>query len=505
MKTKMKRIYLILLAVAITPFLAMAQNEADALRYSQNYFGGTTRVTSMAGAFGALGGDFGSLSINPAGLGVFRTTEFTLSPSLSFDKTNGSYLGKGSTDIQNQFFLNNMGIVSTHLTGKDNGFVSVSFGVGYNRLNNFHRNIVLQARMPAVTPPVSTERPEYGGSSSSSYLDNFVNYANATGPFNPDNLDPYYEQLAWYADLIYYDSLALSYRNDINDFGYGQFQRQTIKERGGMGEYTFGIATNFSNIAYFGASFGIHQLRFNQDIITFEEDDMATIDYFESFRFGEYLDVFGTGYTAKFGLIIRPISLIRIGAAFHIPTFYKIREEFNTDLRGTFDELSSTSEQSSVNTFDYWLRTPYRAIGSVGFQIPKIATINIDYELVDYSTMNMNSGYSEDFIDVNQNMRNIYKLTSNLRAGAEVVIKPLYLRGGIAFYGSPYVDEIPGVHTYTMLYSGGIGFRTEKFFFDFGEVNINNQYKYDLYDEDAFNATIDGRKLNFLTTIGFKF
>ncbi|KPK87942.1 MAG: hypothetical protein AMS27_00895 [Bacteroides sp. SM23_62_1] len=501
----MKNIYSILLTILITPLMVIAQNETDALRYSRNYFGGTTRVSSMAGAFGALGGDFGSLSINPAGLGVFRTTEFTLSPSLSFDKTKGSYLGQETSDIQNQFFLNNLGIVTTHLTGKDNGFVSVSFGVGYNRLNNFHRNVILQARMPAVTPPVSTERPENGGSSSSSYLDNFVNYANGAGPFNPDNLDPFYEELAWYADLIYYDSSALSYQNDINYSGYGQFQRQTINERGGMGEYTFGVGTNFSNMVYFGATFGIDQLRFSQDIVTLEEDDLGSIDYFNSFRFGEYLNVFGTGYSAKFGMIIRPISLIRIGAAFHIPTFYKIREEFNTELRGTFDEVSETHEESPVNTFEYWLRTPYRAIGSVGFQIPKIATINLDYELVDYSTMNMNSGYIEDFIDVNQGIKDIYKLTSNLRAGAEVVIKPFYLRAGIAFYGSPYVDDIPGINTYNMLYAGGFGFRSEKFFFDFGAVNISNAYKYDLYDEDAFNATIDGRKLNFMTTLGFKF
>ena len=501
----MKRIYSILLVIAITPLFVFAQNETDALRYAQNYFGGTTRVSSMAGAFGALGGDFGSLSINPAGLGVYRSTEFILSPGLSFDKTNTDYLGSSTTDIQNQFFLNNLGIVSTHLTGNDNGFVSVSFGVGYNRLNNFHRNIIMQARMPAVTPPVSTQRPENGGSSSSSYLDNFVNYGNETGPFNPDNLDPYYEQLAWYADLIYYDTLMLSYRNDINDLGYGQFQRQTITERGGLGEYAFGVGTNFSNMFYIGATFGIHQLRFSQDIITSEEDDLGTIDYFNSFRFGEYLDVFGTGYTAKFGIILRPVSLVRIGAAFHIPTFYKIREEFSTNMQGTFDAMSSTNESSPINTFDYWLRTPYRAIGSVGIQFPKIATINLDYEIVDYSTMNMNSGYTEDFIDANQQIHDIYKLTSNFRAGAEVVLKPFYFRAGLAFYGSPFVNDVPGVNTYNMLYSAGFGFRSEKFFFDVGAVNINNEYKYDLYDEDVFNAKIEGRKLNFMTTLGFKF
>ena len=47
-----------------------AQNEMDALRYSQIIPGGTARFASMGGAFGALGGDFSSLGINPAGAGI---------------------------------------------------------------------------------------------------------------------------------------------------------------------------------------------------------------------------------------------------------------------------------------------------------------------------------------------------------------------------------------------------------------------------------------------------
>lgn len=483
----------------------MAQNEYDALRYSRYYFGGTARVASMAGAFGALGGDFGSLSINPAGVGVFRSTEFTLTPVLSFDRTDARYLGTSLSDNKTQFVLGNLGFVSTKKTSSESGFVSVSYGIGYNRLNNFNRNTFMQARMPEVTPGVSTERPENGGSASSSYLDNFVNYGNDAGEFNPDNLDPYYEQLAWYADLIYYDSVLLSYRNDVNDVGYGQFQKQTVNEHGGLGEFVFGIGANYNDVLYLGATMGIHQLRFHQYISTFEEDDLDKSDYFNSFTFDEDLDVYGTGFTAKFGLIFRPVSFVRVGAAFHIPTFYRIREEFVTDLSGTFDLESATSERSPVNTFKYWLRTPYRAIGSVAFQIPKIATINVDYELTDYSIMNFDSDYPEDFVDVNQSMKEIYKLTSNLRAGAEVVIKPVYIRGGFAFYGSPYENEVPGISTYTLLYTGGLGLRTEKFFFDIGGTIRTNELKYELYEEDAYGAIISGRKTNIIATLGFRF
>ena len=67
--------------------VSMAQDEYDALRYSQHYFGGTARSTSMAGSFGALGADFSSFSINPAGIGVYRSTEFTMTPAISWDNT----------------------------------------------------------------------------------------------------------------------------------------------------------------------------------------------------------------------------------------------------------------------------------------------------------------------------------------------------------------------------------------------------------------------------------
>ena len=501
----MKRLYLTGFALAITLGISLAQDEFDALRYSRNYFGGTARVAGMAGAYGALGGDFSSLSINPGGIGVFRSTEFTLSPTLSFDRTDASYLGSSFSDTRSRFALGNLGFVSTHKTGNESGLVSVSYGFGYNQLNSFNRNTFMQARMPEVTPPVSTERPENGGSASSSYLDNFVNYANATGEFNPDNLDPYYEQLAWYADLIYYDTMMVSYRNDINDVGYGQFQQQKLRENGGLGEFVFGLGANYSDVLYFGGTLGVHQLRFHQDISTFEEDDLDKSDYFNSFTFNEYLDVFGTGFTAKLGLIYRPVSFLRIGAAFHIPTFYRIREEFSTNLKGTFDQVDATSESSPVNTFKYWLRTPYRAIGSIAIQIQKIATIDVDYELADYSIMNFKSDYPDDFVDINQNLRNNYKLTSSLRAGAEVVINPIYIRGGFAFYGSPYENEIPGISTYNLLYTGGLGFRSEKFFFDFGGVVRTDELKYELYKEDAYGAIISGRKVNFIATLGFKF
>lgn len=49
---------IIIALVGITPIMLMAQSAIDAYQLSQPDLKGTARFMSMAGAFGALGGDF---------------------------------------------------------------------------------------------------------------------------------------------------------------------------------------------------------------------------------------------------------------------------------------------------------------------------------------------------------------------------------------------------------------------------------------------------------------
>lgn len=72
-----KNILVALLAAAST--LAFAQTEYDALKLTQTELSGSARYMAMGGAFGALGGDATALKDNPAGLGVYRSSEIALS------------------------------------------------------------------------------------------------------------------------------------------------------------------------------------------------------------------------------------------------------------------------------------------------------------------------------------------------------------------------------------------------------------------------------------------
>lgn len=59
----------------------------------------TARVAGMAGAFTSLGGDLASISINPAGLGMFRSSVLSLSPSAVGDNIFDAPIELDSRDL----------------------------------------------------------------------------------------------------------------------------------------------------------------------------------------------------------------------------------------------------------------------------------------------------------------------------------------------------------------------------------------------------------------------
>ena len=101
----MKKFCKLLSSAILIPCLAMAQNEVDVLRYSQLTFGGTSRSVAMGGAFGALGADFSSLSINPAGIGLYRKSEVSLTPGFFTQKTISIYNGETNYDSKPNFYF----------------------------------------------------------------------------------------------------------------------------------------------------------------------------------------------------------------------------------------------------------------------------------------------------------------------------------------------------------------------------------------------------------------
>ena len=115
------------------------QSVMDAVNYLDQDIVGTARYMGMAGAFGALGGDITTLSHNPAGIGVYRSSEVVFTGALGGIETRTSpisgmkYSGADYTNSKFNINANTLGYVGTYKTGNSDGIVTINFGFSYNR------------------------------------------------------------------------------------------------------------------------------------------------------------------------------------------------------------------------------------------------------------------------------------------------------------------------------------------------------------------------------------
>src|SRR6187399_2277605 len=74
--------------------LSFGQDFVDnALLFSRTRPGGSARIQSLGGAQIALGGDYSSALSNPAGLGMYNRSEFTITPAYNTYQIDSKHLG----------------------------------------------------------------------------------------------------------------------------------------------------------------------------------------------------------------------------------------------------------------------------------------------------------------------------------------------------------------------------------------------------------------------------
>ena len=124
----------------LLPGLVMAQSFTEtALMFSRVKPAGSARIMSMGGVQTSLGGDYSSALSNPAGLGMFNRSEFTISPGFYGANVNSEYLGNKSSDSKTNLHIPGFSLVfQTEQDGRK-GFLSGTFAVSYNRINNFNQ------------------------------------------------------------------------------------------------------------------------------------------------------------------------------------------------------------------------------------------------------------------------------------------------------------------------------------------------------------------------------
>ncbi|MEI6408712.1 MAG: hypothetical protein WCR52_04980 [Bacteroidota bacterium] len=494
----MKRFFLpILLILSTAPLFA--QYASDALRYSNIQQGGSARFLGSGGAFTALGAEFASLSQNPAGLAMFRTSELVLTPSLRFSKADATLAGNSvsNRDSKSSFGFDNFGMVF-NTTPSSSKWKTFNVGIGMNRLSGFQQSVY------------------YEGDANGTIMNGMYNEAsgilNSTGNIDDlvAQLDPYYSRMAYDAQAFFVDGNG-KYSYDFAQNPAALVKRnQQVSTYGRMNEMVLSFAGNYDEKLMVGATIGVPFVNYRLESDYNESDPSGFVDGFENLKYTDYLRTEGIGINGKFGLIYKVSQAFRLGASFHTPTLFGLTDTYSNTFEYTYSDKDgnhTASAQSPEGKTDYRLTTSWRAMGGAAVVIKKIGFLSADVEVVDYSANSFNLTANSASVDnkqyqsqLNRDIQKNYKQAVNLRFGGELALDQFRLRGGLDLYGKPE----QGQDGFNPAYSGGLGIRTESFYIDLGYRRYTGKGSVSAYD-GAPVANTNVAKSEVLLTLGFKF
>lgn len=462
------------IALVLVSLLGRSQNEEDALRYSQTSPFGTARYTAMGGAFGALGGDFSALSINPAGIGIYRRSATSISLGLIDQSTSSIYEQNTVSDGTLQLNIPHIGIVSASKPS-DQNWTRFSFGVGYNQLRNFNETFTAS-----------------GEAINTSLTEVFVLQAQGIPGEELSSAYPFGAGLAWESYLIDPADTTDAY-NYTSAIPSGKVtQTNTVERKGRMGETVLALGGSYQDRLYVGISFGFPVIRFEQTNRYSESDVDPDLDI-QDYTVVQDLYTSGNGINVKVGGIYRVTDFLRVGASWHSPSFISLNDTYETSIVSRFKDGETYSASSPYGSFKYGLRTPSRYTASAAYIFGKLGLISADYEFVDYSKAKLRTSNSilnnGDFTQENGVINDLYRGTHNIRIGLEIRVADFWrIRAGTGLSQSPFVNGASTFTSNVLTYSGGIGYRGKSFYVEAGYSLQQGDKDWYFYDPQRVDA-----------------
>lgn len=515
----MKKIFFIA-ALCISFVTLFAQEPADALRYSWTNPNGTARTQSVGGAIGALGGDVTSAFVNPAGLGMYKTGDFVMTPGFGFLNNKSTYYGTTESQKKNQFAFGTTGFVIGFGSNANNNrkLKGSSFTMAINRIADFNSNILYRGQQNQSSYSQKFLEEIAGNKDANSVANNYP--FGATLAFN-----------TYWIDTIGGGTSGNYQFQTRAPIAKGLDQLNTINQKGGITELAIAGAANISDKVYYGVTLGIPFLNFKRttEFIEAESSPNDPNNNFDYAAFSDNLSSRGVGLNLKAGVIYKATETLRLGLALHSPTFYSLEDKYTSSITTNTENYQGELTQNSTDfnngeqAFKYTLFTPYKVIvsgayvlGSVEDVTKQQGFITADIEYVNYKSMSystdpgneVNDQSTKDYLkSLNQAIDNAYKGAINLRLGGELKFNTLMVRLGGAYYGNPY-KNINGEKGSRTQITGGIGYRNKGMFIDLGYVhNIRKDvnFAYRLENKAIYKgADIKGMGGNVVVTVGFK-
>lgn len=506
-----------------------AQSYAEtALLFSRTQPGGSARVQALGGTQVSLGGDYSSAFSNPAGLGMFNRSEFSLSLAQKGYMTTTNFFNNKTEESDSKLQVPGLAAVFNVPSGRSDGsFIGGSFAISLNRVNDFNssmiysgantQNSIIQSFInqangatTAQFDPPSGNNPSgfnYDTPTGLAYYNFLIGPASTLPPDDPNNPNP---------DDEYFTDVQSNFHPD----GYlsDADQREEIYSKGVTNQWSISYGANFSDKIFVGGGIGISTLRY--ELSKYFQEDYAVDLFFNGLTLEESIRIRGSGINATVGTIFRPLDFMQVGFSYTSPTFYEMTETYeafmttswkNFDYYGDGSEiLNNESAGTDVVNGDYNFTIPSKLSLGLTF-ISKMGFVSGDLEYTNPSKAKYTSDISGvSYAPENEEIQDVFKSVINFRLGAEYRYKIFRLRGGYGIQGRTFVADINNrIHSY----SGGAGVRLNNFYVDFALVHRSeNEIGYSPYqiNESGPNVSrpvvdVTRRNTTGLITIGIMY
>lgn len=528
----MKKALILTLAFLCSSGMLFSQGELDAYKMSKKDLTGTARSVAMGGAFGALGGDISGIAINPAGIGIYSSSEIVATMGLKNSNYKATMTGISQDKNKFSAAFDNFGLVHSIPLFSD-VVPRLNIGFSYNRVKTFDDKVSMRGvDLPgSLTDHMARRATSKGG-------DFTLNSQNQW------NTQDWMGLLGYNGYLINRNGDESGYTSAMHGLSVDNFLN--YKEKGYINSYDFNLGMTISDILSLGMSVSVTDMDYKLSSIYDEvlydpqgNEVFYTID--------NVLESKGSGWQVSLGAILKPIDELRIGIAYHSPTWYNMTDYYDAilqhDLRGlTKSPIADIDPNYTLDdplrgygNHDYKFQTPGRWTFSLASVIASKAIISVDYELTDYTHMKLKNTLNREggFSDANYFIKQDFRLTSTLRVGAEYRFTPQFSgRIGYAWMQSPYEKKFSknqieartiGTISHFSLdgdthnITWGLGYRfTKSFYADiafvyqqqknglFAYSNIYPEDEYD-WDIDSYPGKLDKIAFQGLLTFGLKF
>lgn len=446
----MKKKYYFFAAALLIAMSANAQETYQNAKLTTQDLNGTARYIGMGGALEALGADVSTISSNPAGIGLFRHNNISVSGGLVV-QGNGTAFSNGK---KTNASFDQIGGVYSMRTGRTS---YLNFGFNYHKGRNF--DYILNAANALNGSSLNNQsyaKKELGSEEKGGYyvaLDkskpqndkrrDFLGYSTPTSKDMSLNFD----QLDYLNFNTINTEKATGNHSRYNASAF-DFNRAYT---GYIGNYDFNVSGNLNNRVYLGITLGIKDVHYKSYSEYFEQLDDAQISYANEKK------ITGNGFDITAGIIVRPVesSAFRIGAYVKSPTWYDLRAENNTQIETT--EARALNPFGEIgNTYDYKFFTPWKFGISLGHTVGNYLALGATYEYEDYSTINSrvnDGGYYDWYYDeyretsspdriMNNHTKQVLRGVSTLKLGAEYKpVENLAIRLGYNYVSSAYKEN----------------------------------------------------------------